>query len=79
MKGVRSFNFDYGKIVPHIFVLIIEKENRDDIKEFLINKNIEVGIHYMPNHLLSFFKQNGSSFPNAESLYQKSYYFTFTP
>lgn len=71
MQGVRSFNFDYGNIVPHIFVLIIENENRDKIKEFLTSKNIEVGIHYMPNHLLSFFKQNRSSFPNAESLYQK--------
>ena len=71
MKGLKTFNFDYGNVVPHIFVLMIENENRDNIKEFLLSKNIEVGIHYMPNHLLSFFKQNGASFPNAESLYQK--------
>tara|TARA_Y100000589_G_scaffold118994_1_gene113229 strand:+ start:2588 stop:3718 length:1131 start_codon:yes stop_codon:yes gene_type:complete len=71
IDGVTYFDFDYNNIVPHIFVLIIDYQKRDKVKSLLESKNIGVGIHYLPNHLLSFFKNSGGVLPNAETLYKK--------
>ncbi len=73
IDGVNYFDFDYDyeNIVPHIFVLIIDSQKRDKVKSFLESKNIGVGVHYLPNHLLSFFKKSGGVLPNAENLYKK--------
>jgi dTDP-4-amino-4,6-dideoxygalactose transaminase len=51
-----DFNFD--EILPHIFV--IKANKRDALRECLIKNNIECGVHYKPNHLLSKYKTNYS-------------------
>ena len=39
-----------------LFVIQIkDKLNRDKIRKKLINKNIQTGIHYKPNHWLTYF------------------------
>ncbi len=44
-------------VVPHIFVIILDKSiDRDLLREDLLKKGIETGIHYVPNHLHTFFK-----------------------
>ena len=42
--------------VNHIFPILVNSNLRDKLKEFLLNSNIETGIHYQPNHKLSFYK-----------------------
>ena len=41
----------------HIFPIILDKKiQRDHLREFLLSRNIETGIHYYPNHQLTFYK-----------------------
>ena len=48
-------NYDY--VVPHIYVVRIKDlKDRSNLQSYLLKKGIETGIHYQPNHLLSFFK-----------------------
>ncbi len=62
LKGsnkVKSIKRDYKNIVPHIYVVTINGEvERKSIQEKMLIKGIEVGYHYQPNHLLSFYKLN---------------------
>jgi len=51
-------DFDYKSILPHIFVIKVQK--RDKLREYLLSKNIECGIHYKPNHLLTLYKTSYS-------------------
>lgn len=54
---------DYSSINPHIYivqVLGIDDEIRNDIRKKLLDCGVETGIHYQPNHKLSFFKSNPS-------------------
>lgn len=58
LKGVNAIKFldlDYANIVPHIFVVRILDDHRDELMLELRTNNIECGIHYMPNHFLDFF------------------------
>ena len=46
------------EIVPHIYPIILHSGERSYIREQLLSKNIETGIHYQPNHTLSLFKDS---------------------
>ena len=57
--SVRLINHDYTEVVPHIFVVQIPKNcNRERTIKFLKDRNIQTGIHYLPNHKLSFFEHS---------------------
>ena len=67
---VRHLNLDYGNVVPHIFPILIENGQRDRTRRALLEEGIESGIHYKPNHLLSFYGGGKQRLPVAEALYQ---------
>ena len=67
--GLRHLNLNYGPIVPHIFPAFIAGGKRDALREALKAENIESGIHYKPNHLLTLFGGGKISLPVAEELY----------
>ena len=58
IEDITFLDIDYSEVIPHIFV--IKAKNRDRLREYLLDNNIEVGIHYKPNHLLSLYKSNYS-------------------
>ncbi len=42
--------------VPHIFPLLLKLNKRDELRKFLLENNIESGIHYYPCHKLELFE-----------------------
>ena len=56
IRGLTLLNLDYKNIVPHIFPVRILNNRRDYIITNMRESGVECGIHYMPNHLLSYFK-----------------------
>lgn len=69
IQSLRHLNLDYGPVVPHIFPVFISDEKRDIVRDALRADNIESGIHYKPNHLLTLYGGGGQSLPVAEELY----------
>lgn len=69
LKGIRLLNLEWDNMVAHIFPVRVLNNKRDQLKNFLLKKNIQTGFHYMPNHKLSFFKTKKiASLPNCEVL-----------
>ncbi|CUU87563.1 DegT/DnrJ/EryC1/StrS family aminotransferase [Campylobacter hyointestinalis] len=68
ISEIRFLDFNFDEILPHIFV--IKALNRDDLRNFLIENNIECGIHYKPNHLLTKFKSD-ANLPVTENVYNQ--------
>lgn len=66
--GLSLLDVDYSQLVPHIFPVRIQSGHRDKVFDALIDAGIECGIHYQPNHLLSFFKTI-YQLPNTERLH----------
>lgn len=67
MQSVNDHSFN----AHHLFV--IEVENRKGLYDYLREKNIFSQIHYIPVHLLPYYKQFGwkeGDFPNAENYYR---------
>ena len=60
-QSIKNIPNDYATVVPHIYVIrISEMQNRKLIQEKLINLGIQTGIHYQPNHLLSFYNEKNA-------------------
>jgi len=72
---VLSSYFDMVKIsdehVPHILPIIFKNGERDILRNFLANYNIETGVHYYPCHLLDLFKTN-YQLEQSLSFYEKT-------
>lgn len=69
--GARHLNLDYGPVVPHIFPVFISGGKRDALREALRADNIESGIHYKPNHLLTYYGGGQVRLPVAERLHEQ--------
>ncbi|GHZ64996.1 aminotransferase [Vibrio cholerae] len=54
LKRIHTLDFSFDEVMPHIFV--IKSPDRNVLREYLLEKNIEVGIHYKPNHKLTKYK-----------------------
>jgi dTDP-4-amino-4,6-dideoxygalactose transaminase len=67
---ISLFEWDTSAgMVPHIFVLRVPGlRNRDDLRLRLENLGIPTGVHYKPNHLLSFYKEK-YRLPATELIY----------
>ena len=68
INEIEFLDFNYNEILPHIFVIKVKK--RDNLREYLLENNIECGVHYKPNHLLSKYKVN-NNLPITEKVYEE--------
>ena len=70
-KRITFLKHDYENVVPHIYVIrIAGLKNREDLQRRLLVQNIQTGIHYQPNHRLSFFRnQEMPVLPVTEMIY----------
>lgn len=68
LSMLTALTLDYNEIIPHIFV--IKATNRDELRQHLINNNIECGLHYKPNHMLTKYKTH-KNLPITDNVYQR--------
>jgi dTDP-4-amino-4,6-dideoxygalactose transaminase len=60
-EKIQTIHHDYSQIVPHIYTIKIngmDAEMRDSIRSKLLAMGVETGVHYQPNHILSYYKQS---------------------
>lgn len=73
-KSVNLLKHDYKnnevRIIPHIFPVLVCNGKRNELREYLKQFQIECGVHYYPNHLLSFYKTN-YSLPETEKFFEE--------
>ncbi|MFZ7116292.1 MAG: UDP-4-amino-4,6-dideoxy-N-acetyl-beta-L-altrosamine transaminase [Bacteroidota bacterium] len=74
-QGHEWINGQSGSIEGHAYHLyVIETENRLGLYNFLRTKEIFPQVHYIPAHLMPYYKAQGYSigdFPNAEKYYSR--------
>ena len=70
-KHVQVFKKDYLVIVPHIYVVRIPYiKNRKQMQSTLLEFGIQTGVHYQPNHILSFYNYESTlPLPITDSVY----------
>lgn len=71
IEGIEVFEKNYDNIVPHIFPIKVLDNKRDELMKYLNDNGIECGIHYYPNHLLSYYSKPGFKLPVSEKIYSQ--------
>jgi dTDP-4-amino-4,6-dideoxygalactose transaminase len=73
IPSISMLNHDYDNVVPHIFVILLkEGTDRAGLIKFLGKNGIPVGIHYKPNHLLTYFCNNSMDMlPITDTIYPR--------
>mgnify|MGYP000878013339 FL=1 len=72
VKDIIFFDTNLDEQIPHIQPVRITNGKRNNVMQILKENNIETGIHYKPNHLLSFYsKLTSYELPNTEKLYSE--------
>lgn len=69
ISGITLFPDDYNEIIPHIFPIRVLEGKRDALRKYLLDNNIECGVHYYPNHLLTLFASRSLRLPVTEMIY----------
>jgi len=71
MKSISIFKHNYNEVVPHIFVIVLGEDiDREGLIRYLTEHGIPAGIHYKPNHLLSYFSSGiNENLPVTDTLY----------
>ena len=65
---ISFLKFDYRNIISHIFVIKVQQ--RDALQAHLLANDIECGVHYKPNHLLSKYSSD-INLPMTEQTYDE--------
>ncbi|MCW7482119.1 DegT/DnrJ/EryC1/StrS family aminotransferase [Leptospira kanakyensis] len=70
---VTTFKRDYDNITPHIYVVRLDKSvDRERLRGKLLSDGIQTGVHYQPNHLLTYYmNQTTLPLPNTELLHSQ--------
>lgn len=68
---IRPLERDYTTAVPHIYVLrVAGMSDRKGLQTELLARGIQTGIHYQPNHQLSYFRDaNAAPLPATDQVY----------
>jgi dTDP-4-amino-4,6-dideoxygalactose transaminase len=69
--NIQNLSKNYSIIVPHIYVVRIKNiQNRKLLRDRLLQFGIQTGIHYQPNHQLSFYTiVDALPFPITDSIF----------
>jgi len=68
-EGLKLFPNDFDDIVPHIFPIKVLGGKRDGLRQYLLDNECECGVHYFPNHLLTYFGKGEWNLPVTEEVY----------
>jgi dTDP-4-amino-4,6-dideoxygalactose transaminase len=73
IPSIETIKHNYDEVVPHIFVVQLpENMERESVRDYLAKNDIPTGIHYKPNHLLTFFnRKNQDKILTTEKLYPR--------
>jgi len=67
---IFPFLHNYDNVVPHIYVVRVKGlQNRNELQKRMLEKQIQIGYHYKPNHFLSIYKNKSLSLPVTEAIF----------
>ena len=70
-EGLSVLERNYLEVVPHIYPVILDKKlDRNAIRIALEDQGIQTGVHYQPNHKLSYFRAKEITLKNTDNIYK---------
>ena len=72
LRTIRPLIVNYDEAAPHIYIVRIMNDLRDEFMDFLKHRGVGTGIHYIANHIQPFFKKYvRTPLPKATQLWKQ--------
>ena len=68
IDGMKILSWDLNETAPFTYITRVLNGVREDMIEFLKERDVGTGIHYIPNHLHPFFRPFATSLPITEQV-----------
>jgi len=68
IDGIKILSWNLNESAPFTYIFRLLNNEREDFIEYLKDKGVGTGIHYIPNHLQPFFKPFYTPLPITEQL-----------
>ena len=68
-KLISFENANWNIVAPFMFPILIGNEKRNELRDYLKDRDIETGISYIPLYHFELFKDNPNLFPNTEAIF----------
>lgn len=69
-KYILPLSHNYDDVIPHIYVVRIKGlKDRVSLQKKLLEKGVQIGYHYQPNHWLSMYKDESLLLPVTELIF----------
>ena len=68
IDGLKRLSWDLNETAPFTYIIRVLNGAREDLIEFLKEKGVGTGVHYIPNHLHPFFRPFATSLPITEKI-----------
>jgi dTDP-4-amino-4,6-dideoxygalactose transaminase len=71
LKGVKPLNWNLEETAPFTYIIRVLGGKRDEMMDFLQNKGVGTGIHYIANHIQPYFSQYAQPLPVTEKIWKE--------
>jgi dTDP-4-amino-4,6-dideoxygalactose transaminase len=72
LKEVKPLKVDYSHVAPHIYIVRVPADRRDEFMDSLKAKGVGTGLHYIANHIQPYFKKYVTApLPRADKLWKE--------
>jgi perosamine synthetase len=71
LSGIALIEHNLAETFPFFYIVRVLNGRRDELMQYLKEKGIGTGVHYIPNHLQPLFADYQSALPVTEQLYDE--------
>ena len=68
LEGVKLLEWNLNETAPFTYIIRVLDGKRTELMDFLKEKGVGSGIHYLANHIQPYFKRYGGSLPLTEKI-----------
>jgi dTDP-4-amino-4,6-dideoxygalactose transaminase len=70
-ESLQLLDTNLDEVIPHIQPVLVVNGQRDEIRAALEAAGLQTGVHYKPNHLLTFYGGGATRLPVTERVYSQ--------
>ena len=72
VSEVTTLDIDYNRVAPHVYIVRLPQDRRDEFMSTLKENGVGTGVHYIANHIQPFFKEFVKEpMPRTDRLWQE--------
>jgi perosamine synthetase len=71
LKGLMLLDWNLKETAPFTYIIRVRDGRRDEMMDFLKDRGVGTGIHYIANHIQPFFQKYATALPVTEQIWQE--------